>query len=128
MRFVIADPNVAWLVLLGGILLVYFEANHPGLVLPGVVGAVLAMLAVASLGQFGIDWRGVVFSLTAAALLFSEARLGWYGIAAGACLTTAGILLGVRPLIAASASLPFAALTVYLLKVALRAAQNKSSV
>ena len=127
MRFSFGSADIAYLVLLAGMLLLYFEANHLGMIVPGVAGAVLTMLALASLSRLGVDWRAAVLTLAAVSALVMEARLGWYGILAGICIAGAAILAGVRPMLAALTGLPFASLSVYLLKVALRAADNKSS-
>src|SRR5690348_14007607 len=43
------DPNTAFLVLIVGALAIYFEFNHPGAVIPGVIGIIFVVLAVFAL-------------------------------------------------------------------------------
>ena len=59
--FFLADPNVSFLLLsLGGLGLV-IELFNPGLIVPGVVGAILLLLAFVSLGNLPVNWAAVGF-------------------------------------------------------------------
>jgi len=44
----IADPNISYLLFMAGLLGLYVEISHPGLVLPGVVGGISLLLALAA--------------------------------------------------------------------------------
>src|SRR5215813_1080942 len=46
---IIADPNIAYLLLMAGILGLYMEFSHPGVIFPGVAGAICLILALISL-------------------------------------------------------------------------------
>ena len=55
----IVDPNIAYLLLSIGALAVLIEVYHPGLVIPGVTGAICLVLAFVSLGNLPVNWAGV---------------------------------------------------------------------
>jgi membrane-bound serine protease (ClpP class) len=142
---VINDPNIALALAALGILGIYAEFCSPGLILPGVLGATLALLAASSLLANPIDLRGA--SLMAIAFLAfgleaflsrASARLHTHGIltAAGAVALLLGSLLlvdspdparRIHPMVAAAVAIPFAPLTSFLFIAALRARRNKQT-
>ncbi len=132
----IADPNIALLLLILGALGIYAEFSSPGLVAPGVVGSVLALLSLTALALFPIDWLGAALILLGLIFFALDAKFGTHGI-----LTAGGavaMLLGSVMLIdtnvpelrihwstALAVTLPFALITSFLLSIALRARRNK---
>src|SRR2546428_204535 len=50
-------PTVSYFMLLGGLLVAYIEFLRPGLVVPGVMGGVVAMWALSRLASYGLNWR-----------------------------------------------------------------------
>ena len=78
--FLLADPNIAFLLLsLGGLGLV-IELFNPGLIVPGVVGAILLILAFLSFGNLPVNWAAAGFILLAGALLVAEIFVSGFGV------------------------------------------------
>jgi membrane-bound serine protease (ClpP class) len=76
----IALPQVAYLLFLLGVLGLYVEFSHPGLVLPGVVGVLSLLLALYATTVLPVNVVGVLLLLAAAALFVLEATLSSYGV------------------------------------------------
>jgi membrane-bound serine protease (ClpP class) len=97
---VIVDPNVAVLLLAAGGLLLYIEFNQPGLVAPGIVGAVCIVLALIAVEALPFSWVGLLLVLTGLALMGAEAYVSSYGVlfALGlACFLLGGTMAFDRP-------------------------------
>jgi membrane-bound serine protease (ClpP class) len=77
---VIADPNIAYLLLMAGILGLYMEFSHPGVIFPGVAGAICLILALISLQVLPFNYAGLVLILLGVALLVGEAFLPSFGV------------------------------------------------
>ena len=92
----IADPDVAFLLLTIGGLAVVIELFNPGMIIPGVVGVILLILAFLALGSLPVNWAGVALIALAMALGFLETQVsgfGVLGVAAVICLALGGFLL-----------------------------------
>jgi membrane-bound serine protease (ClpP class) len=61
----ISDPNIGFILLVLGALGLYVEFSSPGLIFPGVAGAVLVLLGFSSLAVLPINWVGVVLLILA---------------------------------------------------------------
>ena len=79
LRF-LADPNVSYLLLSLGSLGLLIELLNPGLVVPGVVGTILLILALVTLGSLPVNWAGVALVLLAVGLTVLEFYVAGYGI------------------------------------------------
>ena len=93
---VISDPNVSFVLLTVGGFGVIIEMFSPGLVVPGVVGAICLLLAFLALGNLPVNWVGVAFILLAVFLVFLEvqvAGIGILGIGSVICFVIGGFLL-----------------------------------
>jgi membrane-bound serine protease (ClpP class) len=133
----LVDPNIALLMLVGGALLIYLEFNSPGTIVPGALGTLMVLLAIFGLNLLPIRYTAVLLLVAAIALLVLEAKVSGHGalaIAGIVCLTF-GMLtlvvapvpeLGVNPLIALAVSAAFGVITVFLLRLAIRARRMKS--
>jgi membrane-bound serine protease (ClpP class) len=132
----IADPNIALMLLVLGALGIYAEFSSPGLVAPGVAGAILALLGLTALSMFPIDWLGAALIILGLSFLVLEAKFVTHGIltAGGALALTLGAVmlidttipeLRVRWSTALGLAIPFALITSFLLTVAVRARRNK---
>ncbi len=91
------SPNVALLVLTLGVLLIYVELNRPGWVVPGAVGLMATLFAVASLARVEVNPGAVALVGTAVVLL------GW-GCGGGrrwmvAVAATLALVLGFAQLV-----------------------------
>ncbi len=59
------DPNIAYLLMTIGMLAIIVELFHPGLVLPGTVGAISLVLAFIAFENLPLNWGGVVLIVLA---------------------------------------------------------------
>ena len=78
LRF-LADPNVSFLLLSLGSLGLLLELLSPGLIVPGVVGAILIILSLVSLGSLPVNWAGVALILLAVGLTVLEFYVAGWG-------------------------------------------------
>ena len=76
----IADPNIAYLLMMAGILGLYMEFAHPGVFFPGVAGAICLLLAFTSFQLLPINYAGLVLMLLGVALLVGEAFFPSFGV------------------------------------------------
>ncbi len=77
---VIADPSIAYLLLLGGVFGLFFEFSNPGFVLPGVVGAISLLLALFALQMLPINYAGLGLILLGLAFMIAEVFLPSFGV------------------------------------------------
>lgn len=131
------DPSISFLLFAIGALCIYFEFNHPGAVIPGVVGFIAILLAVYALNMLPFRSIALVLILSAFVLFALEAKFHTHG-----ALTTGGIVvmvLGALLLVdgpipqmrvswwaALSVSVPLGFITAFLMTIAIRARRNKS--
>jgi membrane-bound serine protease (ClpP class) len=85
--YAISDPNIAYILLSIGSLGVLVELLHPGIVLPGVIGAACLLLAIYSLGILGANYAGIILIVLGFALFIAEAFTPTFGL-----LTAGGIV------------------------------------
>jgi len=131
----IADPNIGFILLILGVLGMYIEFTHPGLIFPGVTGAILALLGLSSLTILPINWVGVALLVLAAALFVLEAKFtshGILGIGGTISMVLGAILLINGPPevrihlgTAISVAVPFALITMFLVSIVIQARRNK---
>jgi membrane-bound serine protease (ClpP class) len=76
----IADPNIAYLLMLAGLLGLYLELTHPGVALPGVVGVICLLLALTAFHVLPVNTSGLMLLLLGVALLVAEAFLPTFGV------------------------------------------------
>jgi membrane-bound serine protease (ClpP class) len=132
----IADPNIALVLLVIGALSIYLEFNSPGLIVPGVVGAILVLLGLSAISVLPINWLGAALLLSAFAMFVLEAKFAAHGILAtgGAVAMVLGaVMLIDSPLpemrvhwgTAIALAVPFSAISVFLLSLVMRARRTK---
>lgn len=75
-----ADPQIAYLLFMGSLALLYFEITHPGTMVAGVVGGVGLVLALIALHKLQVEWGGLLLILLGLGLLIAEAFVPSFGI------------------------------------------------
>jgi membrane-bound serine protease (ClpP class) len=83
----ITDPNVAYILMMVGLLGIFFELQNPGAVLPGVIGGISLILAFFAFQSLPINWAGVLLVLFGVALLIAEIKIASHGV-----LTAGGVV------------------------------------
>jgi membrane-bound serine protease (ClpP class) len=76
----IADPNIAYILMMAGFLGLYMEFAHPGVFFPGIAGAICLLLAFASLQVLPINYTGLALILLGVGLLVGEAFFPNFGV------------------------------------------------
>ena len=76
----VANPNIMYLLLMAGVLGLYFEFAHPGVFLPGVAGAICLLLALASFEVLPINIAALLLVFLGVMMLASEAFVTSYGV------------------------------------------------
>ncbi len=84
---VLIDPNIITLLFLAGLAGIGFEIFHPGVVLPGVLGAVALVTALFGFSILPISWAGLVLLLLGVAMLVTDAFVTSHG-----AITVAGLI------------------------------------
>ncbi len=81
------DPNLISLLFLAGIAGIGFEIFHPGIVLPGALGAVSMLLALFGFSILPLSWTGLALVLLGVFLLVADAHVASHG-----ALTVSGLI------------------------------------
>jgi membrane-bound serine protease (ClpP class) len=76
----IADPNIAFILMMIGLAGIYFELAHPGVVLPGVIGALCLLLAFFAFQTLPINFIGILLILLAFVFFILEFKITSYGL------------------------------------------------
>jgi len=132
------DPNIAFLLLALGALALYAEFNHPGAVVPGVVGVISIVLALFALNFLPTRFASLALLLVAFALFALEAKFASHGVlAAGGivCMVIGALFLVDGPIpqmrvnivTAVAVSLPIGIIAVFLTTLVLRARRGRVS-
>ncbi len=134
----IVQPDAFFILLIVGVLGLYVEFTHPGMVAPGVVGGIALVLALYAMHILPVAPAGIVLIALALGLFIVEAKYTSHGVLAiggivamllGALmlvrspLTHAGVSLGV----AFGVTVPFALITVFLMRLVLKSRGWKPS-
>jgi len=133
----LANPNLALLLLVGGAMLIYLEFNIPGTIVPGAIGTVLVLLAAFGLDMLPLRHTALLLLLAAVVLILLEMKFPSHGALGGIgilCLVLGTLTLvdapipelGIQPIIAIALSLGFGLITLFLVRLAMRARLNKS--
>jgi membrane-bound serine protease (ClpP class) len=81
--YAISDPNIALPLLSLATLGIFIEITNPGLIFPGVVGAICGILAFYSLGQLEPNWAGILLIVLAFGLFIAEVFTTSFGLLTG---------------------------------------------
>ncbi|HWZ33737.1 MAG TPA: nodulation protein NfeD [Bryobacteraceae bacterium] len=132
----IADPNIAFILLVLGALGIYLEFSSPGLIVPGIAGGILALLGLSGLAVLPINWIGAALLILGASMFVLEAKFATHGLLGSG--GTLALVLGALLLIngppevrihlstALAVTIPFALITMFLVTLVVRARANKA--
>jgi membrane-bound serine protease (ClpP class) len=84
---VLSNPNVAYLLLMLGILGIFFEISQPGVILPGAIGAIALLLAFYAFQTLPVNYAGVLLILLSIVLFVLEIKVVSFGM-----LTVGGVI------------------------------------
>jgi membrane-bound serine protease (ClpP class) len=84
---IISNPNVAYVLMMIGMVGLYFEMSNPGLIFPGVVGAVSMVLSLYAMQTLPIDYAGLLLVLLGSLFFIAEIGVMSYGL-----LSLAGVV------------------------------------
>ncbi len=77
---ILSDPNIAYLLMMAGMLGLYLEFSNPGLLFPGLAGGICLILALTAFQVLPINYTGLVLIGLGMALLIAEMFLPSFGI------------------------------------------------
>jgi membrane-bound serine protease (ClpP class) len=100
----LSDPQIAFLLLMLGVLGIYFGLNAPGTIVPEVAGGILLVMGIYGIGLFDTNTAGIVLLILGIGLIIAEiftAGFGILGIGGAVCLLAGAILLPLEPLMSA---------------------------
>jgi membrane-bound serine protease (ClpP class) len=129
-------PGFLVLLMSVGMMAIYTEINHPGAVLPGVVGFIFILLSLAAFRLLPTNYGALAMIIGAFVMFALEAKIQSHGIltAGGILVMVVGMLLLVDGPIpemrvnlatALSVALPMGLITAFLMSIAIRARRNK---
>jgi membrane-bound serine protease (ClpP class) len=129
----LADPNVAFLLLVLGALGVYWEVHAPGMVLPGLLGVLLICTGAYGIYQDSPTWYGLTLLVLAIILLTIELKYYTHMVSgvAGTVLLAFGALALIQgprritPGLAIAVSAALGIITIFLGVLAMRARKGK---
>jgi len=130
------DPNFAYILFAVGMMALYAEFNHPGAVVPGVIGGICILLALFAMHWLPIRYSAAALILLAFIFFALEAKFqthGALGIGGIVCMIIGALLLVDGPIpemrinwkTAVGVALPFGLITVFLTTIAMRARAAK---
>lgn len=129
------DPNLAFVMLILGGLCIYLEFSAPGLIVPGILGAILVLLGLSAMSVLPINWMAAGLVAVGLACFVLEAKFVSHGI-----LGTGGVIalvlgslflvngppeMRIRAGTAIGVALPFGLITCFLVVLVIRARANK---
>lgn len=100
----VSNPQISLMLLMLGIMGLYFGLGMPGTFVPEVIGGILLILGIYGLGLFDTNTAGIVLLLAGFGLLVAEiftAGFGILGIGGAVCILTGAILLPQEPIMPA---------------------------
>jgi len=134
----IVEPDVFFVLLILGVLGLYTEFTHPGVIAPGVIGGICLILALYAMNFLPVNLAGLFLIGLSLAFFILEAKAPSHGVLAfggvvsmflGAIflirspLTSGGVSIGV----ALAGTVPFGILAVVLMRLVLRSRQWKTA-
>ncbi len=134
----VANPNVALILMMLGLLGLYFEFSNPGAILPGVLGAISLLLAFFAFQILPVNYVGLLLILLAIGLFVAEIKVQGFGILGiggiismifGSMILFNSTIPGLKPdlSIVITVSIIFGLLFLFFLYISLKAHTHKVS-
>jgi len=98
---ILSNPEVAYILMMLGMLGIYLELSNPGLIVPGVVGAMALLLAFYSFNTLPVNYAGIGLIILGLLLFLLEIKVTSFGmlsVAGVICLILGSIMLIDSPL------------------------------
>jgi membrane-bound serine protease (ClpP class) len=132
----LVDPSLAFILLILGLIGIYIEFTHPGLIFPGVAGGIVVIVALMALSLLPINWAGVALIVLGLVCFVLEATVtsgGILGVGGSVAMILGAVILidtdvpqlSIGWPTAVAVTLPFALITIFLLRLAINAFQYK---
>ncbi|HIN87627.1 MAG TPA: nodulation protein NfeD [Nitrospinaceae bacterium] len=77
---IISSPNVAYILMMLGLVGLYLELSNPGLILPGVIGSISLILALYAMQTLPINYAGLLLIILGVVLFIAEVNVMSYGL------------------------------------------------
>ena len=84
---VLSNPNIAYILMMIGLIGLYFELSNPGALFPGVIGGICLILAFFAFRTLPINYAGILLILLGVILFIAEIKVTSYGL-----LTVGGVV------------------------------------
>ena len=83
----LSNPNIAYILMMIGLVGLYFELSNPGAIFPGVIGGICLILAFFAFRSLPVNYAGVLLILLGVVLFIAEIKIASYGL-----LTVGGVI------------------------------------
>lgn len=83
----LSNPNIAYILMMIGLVGLYFELAHPGVIFPGVIGGICLILSFFAFRTLPVNYAGILLIILGAILFIAEIKVTSYGI-----LTIGGVV------------------------------------
>jgi len=131
------DPNIAFNLGLIGLACIYLEVTHPGMILPGVAGAICLILSLFAFNLLPVNWAGAALIVLAIVLFGLEATItshgvlgigGIFSMIAGAMMLVEGPIPELRIHLATTiaVTIPVAFIMIFLVRLAVTSRRLKT--
>jgi len=115
--YALSDPNIAYILMMLGVMGLYFELMNPGAIFPGVIGAICLIIGMYSLQTLPVNYAGLLLIILSVGLFFLEIKVPSYGLLSVGgltCLVIGSLMLFESPAPYLSLSLHVLVVTVLL--------------
>ncbi|MGE5252917.1 MAG: NfeD family protein [Planctomycetaceae bacterium] len=97
----LSNPNIAYILMMIGLVGLYFELSNPGAIFPGVIGGICLILSFFALRTLPVNYAGILLILLGVFLFIAEIKIASYGLLSVGgiiSLTLGSIMLFESPL------------------------------
>lgn len=77
---ILMDPQMAYMMFMASLGLIYFEITHPGTMIPGVIGGIGLVISLVSLHKMDVTWGALLLIVLGLIFMIMEAFMPSFGI------------------------------------------------